>query len=92
MNARDYREEYNGQRSDRGLRPDADEMIERKIAMVEDGYGHAEATGIRGGKKRIASTRSLPLSVDAPSDSAESPDVLKALSDTFRSVLRRFEK
>lgn len=92
MNARDYREEYNGQRSDRGLRPDADEMIERKIAIVEDGYGHAEATGIRGGKKRIASTRSLPLSVDAPSDSAESPDVLKALSDTFRSVLRRFEK
>jgi hypothetical protein len=92
MNAKDYREEYNGQRSNSGLKPDADEMIERKISMAEDGYGHAEATGIRGGKKRTASTRSLPLSAAAPSDSTDSPSVLMALSDTFRSVLRRFER
>ncbi len=59
MNAQDYREEYNGHQSNRGLKPDADEMIERKIAMAEDGYGHVEATGIREGKKRTA--RSLTV-------------------------------
>jgi hypothetical protein len=92
MNAKEYREEYDGQRSDSGLKPDADESVGRKIAMAEDGYGHAEATGIREGKKRTASTRALPLSSDAPSDAAPGASVLRALSDSFLSVLRRFER
>ncbi|MGO8717589.1 MAG: DUF4747 family protein [Acidobacteriaceae bacterium] len=92
MNAMDYREEYHSKGSDGGLNPDVDKSIGRKIAMAEDGYGHAEVKGIREGKKRTISTRTQPLSADAPSDAAPSATVLRALSDTFSSVLRRFQK
>jgi hypothetical protein len=92
MNAIDYREEYHGKGSEGGLKPEIDKSIGRKIAMAEDGYGHAEFTGMRKGKRRTVSTRSSPLSAAAPGDATPSSSVLKALSDSFHSVLGRFNK
>ncbi len=92
INAMDYREEYHGKGPNGGLKPEADRSIERKIAMAEDGYGHAEVSGIREGKRKIISTRNQPLSVQAPSDSAPAEAVLRVLSDTFLAVMRRFQQ
>lgn len=85
-----YQEVYRGKAAIGGLKPNVDNSIRRKIVMVEDGYGRAEAVGIRDGKIYKASTKSQPLSAQAPNDAAPAPLVVRALAASFTSVLRRF--
>ena len=90
MNASQYREVYRGNPAKGGLKPEADKSIRRKIVMSEDGYGHTEVTGTVDGKTHKISTQSQPLSAQAPNDNTTGATVLRALTNSFTSILKRF--
>jgi hypothetical protein len=92
MNVSQYQEVYRGNPAKGGLKPEADKSILRKIVMTEDGYGRTEAIGIIDGKPHKASTQRQPLSAPAPNDAAPGATVLRALANSFTSILKRFHE
>jgi hypothetical protein len=92
VGAANYSEKYESKPDGGGLSIVEDEDVNSKIAMAEDGYGHAEITGTMEDHPMTVSTRDSPISSYSGADEDAPELVLERLSSTIRRVFSRFEK